>query len=165
MAERSDEYIIGRLIERSRLLIAVSDEIPVETKLQTQPLLKQLEAADRSVDRKIRLLMRVRENAERRRAAGSSAAPPGGQDDSLSSPDGTPQLHSEVSGEDSPAPEHNPALATDSPNSNLEERSQNVDENKRTVMSDKWRVTSKKENQQAGGGRNESPEQNLEVRT
>ena len=43
MAERSDEYIIGRLIERSRLLIAISDEIPVETKLQTQPLLKQLE--------------------------------------------------------------------------------------------------------------------------
>jgi hypothetical protein len=45
MAERSDEYIIGRLIERSRLLIAISDEIPVETKLQTQPLLKQLEEA------------------------------------------------------------------------------------------------------------------------
>ena len=45
MVERSDEYIIGRLIERSRLLIAVSDEIPVETKLQTQPLLKQLEQA------------------------------------------------------------------------------------------------------------------------
>ncbi len=43
MVERSDEYIIGRLIERSRLLIAVSEEIPVETKLQTQPLLKQLE--------------------------------------------------------------------------------------------------------------------------
>ena len=45
MAERSDEYIIGRLIERSRLLIALSDEIPVETKLQTQPLLKELERA------------------------------------------------------------------------------------------------------------------------
>ncbi len=45
MVERSDEYIIGRLIERSRLLIAISDEIPVETKLQTQPLLKQLERA------------------------------------------------------------------------------------------------------------------------
>ena len=43
MVERGDEYIIGRLIERSRLLIALSDEIPVETKLQTQPLLKQLE--------------------------------------------------------------------------------------------------------------------------
>ena len=43
MVERTDEYIIGRLIERSRLLIALSDEIPVETKLQTQPLLKQLE--------------------------------------------------------------------------------------------------------------------------
>ena len=43
MVERTDEYIIGRLIERSRLLIALSDEIPTETKLQTQPLLKQLE--------------------------------------------------------------------------------------------------------------------------
>jgi len=45
MVERSDEYIIGRLIERSRLLIAISEDIPVETKLQTQPLLKQLEQA------------------------------------------------------------------------------------------------------------------------
>ena len=45
MVERSDEYIIGRLIERSRLLIALSEEIPVETKLQAQPLLKQLEQA------------------------------------------------------------------------------------------------------------------------
>ena len=45
MPERSDEYIAGRLIERSRLLIALSEEIPVETKLETQPLLKQLEQA------------------------------------------------------------------------------------------------------------------------
>lgn len=45
MVERTDDYIIGRLIERSRLLIAISEEIPVETKLQTQPLLKQLERA------------------------------------------------------------------------------------------------------------------------
>jgi len=45
VVERSDEYIIGRLIERSRLLIALSEEIPVETKLQTQPLLKELERA------------------------------------------------------------------------------------------------------------------------
>ena len=45
MVERSDDYIVGRLIERSRLLIALSEEIPVETKLQTQPLLKQLEQA------------------------------------------------------------------------------------------------------------------------
>lgn len=43
MVERSDEYIIGRLIERSRLLIAISEEIPVTTKLETQPLLKELE--------------------------------------------------------------------------------------------------------------------------
>jgi hypothetical protein len=45
VVERTDAYIIGRLIERSRLLIAISDEIPVETKLETQPLLKQLEQA------------------------------------------------------------------------------------------------------------------------
>ena len=45
MVERSDEYIAGRLIERSRLLIALSEEIPVDTKLETQPLLKQLEQA------------------------------------------------------------------------------------------------------------------------
>jgi hypothetical protein len=45
MVERSDEYIAGRLIERSRLLIALSEEIPVEKKLETQPLLKQLEQA------------------------------------------------------------------------------------------------------------------------
>jgi hypothetical protein len=51
--ERSDEFILGRLIERSRLLIALSEEIPVETKLQTQPLLKQLEEvlANGDVDR------------------------------------------------------------------------------------------------------------------
>ncbi len=43
MKERTDAEILGGLIERSRLLIALSDEIPVDTKLQTQPLLKQLE--------------------------------------------------------------------------------------------------------------------------
>ena len=43
MAERTDDEMLAKLIERSRLLIALSDEIPVETKLQTQPLLKQLE--------------------------------------------------------------------------------------------------------------------------
>jgi len=41
--ELSDVEMLGRLIERSRLLIALSEEIPVETKLETQPLLKQLE--------------------------------------------------------------------------------------------------------------------------
>jgi hypothetical protein len=45
MAERSDEYIIGRLIERIRLLIATSDEIPIDSKLQTQPMLKEFQAA------------------------------------------------------------------------------------------------------------------------
>jgi len=41
--ERTDDEMLAKLIERSRLLIALSDEIPVQTKLQTQPLLKQLE--------------------------------------------------------------------------------------------------------------------------
>ena len=45
MPERSDDEMLAKLIERSRLLIALSEEIPVETKLQTQPLLKQLEQA------------------------------------------------------------------------------------------------------------------------
>lgn len=40
MAERSDAYILGRLVDRVRLLIAISEEIPVETKLQTQGVLK-----------------------------------------------------------------------------------------------------------------------------
>ena len=57
MKERSDGDILRGLIERSRLLIALSDDIPVETKLETQPLLKQLEslvdesAADHDVER------------------------------------------------------------------------------------------------------------------
>ena len=42
-AERTDEEMVLRLIERSRLLVAISEEIPVATKLQVQPLLKQLE--------------------------------------------------------------------------------------------------------------------------
>jgi hypothetical protein len=41
--ERTDDEMVLKLIERSRLLIALSEEIPTETKLQTQPLLKQLE--------------------------------------------------------------------------------------------------------------------------
>jgi len=45
MAERTDEYIIGRLIGRIRLLIATSDEIPTAKKLETQPMLKELEIA------------------------------------------------------------------------------------------------------------------------
>jgi hypothetical protein len=55
MPKRTDDEMLAKLIERSRLLIALSDEIPTETKLQTQPLLKQLEqqlaADDRDVDR------------------------------------------------------------------------------------------------------------------
>lgn len=45
MAERSDAYIIGRLIHQTRLLIATDDTIPTETKLQTQPVLKEFETA------------------------------------------------------------------------------------------------------------------------
>lgn len=44
-ADRSDEAIVGRLIERTRLLIALSDDVPVETKLNTQALLKMFEAS------------------------------------------------------------------------------------------------------------------------
>ena len=43
MKDRTDGEILAGLIDRSRLLIALSEEIPVETKLETQPLLKQLE--------------------------------------------------------------------------------------------------------------------------
>jgi hypothetical protein len=45
MTERSDAYIIGRLIHQTRLLIATDDTIPTEIKLQTQPVLKEFEAA------------------------------------------------------------------------------------------------------------------------
>ena len=45
MVERTDEAIIGRLIERIRLLIATSEEIPIDTKLQTQPMLKEFQHA------------------------------------------------------------------------------------------------------------------------
>jgi hypothetical protein len=42
---RSDEERVLKLIERTRLLIAIDDEMPTEIKLNTQPLLKMLEAA------------------------------------------------------------------------------------------------------------------------
>lgn len=45
MAEHGDAHIVGRLVERTRLLIALSDDIPTETKLQTQGVLKQFETA------------------------------------------------------------------------------------------------------------------------
>jgi hypothetical protein len=41
----SDEERVLKLIERVRLLIAIDDDMPVETKLNTQPALKMLEAA------------------------------------------------------------------------------------------------------------------------
>lgn len=40
----SDTERVLKLIERVRLLVAVDDEMPVETKLNTQPVLKMLEA-------------------------------------------------------------------------------------------------------------------------
>ena len=44
MPERSDEEMVLRLIHRIKLLIATNDEIPVETKLQSQGRLKEFEA-------------------------------------------------------------------------------------------------------------------------
>jgi hypothetical protein len=46
----SDEERVLKLIERVRLLIAIDDGMPIETKLNTQPALKMLEAAIRSDD-------------------------------------------------------------------------------------------------------------------
>lgn len=51
MAEAlTDEQRVLKLIERARLLIAIDDEMPAETKLNTQPMLKMLEAAISSDD-------------------------------------------------------------------------------------------------------------------
>ena len=41
---RTDVERVLKLIERARLLIALDDEIPTETKLNTQPMLKMLES-------------------------------------------------------------------------------------------------------------------------
>jgi hypothetical protein len=41
----TDEERVLKLIERTRLLIALDDDIPTDTKLNTQPMLKMLEAA------------------------------------------------------------------------------------------------------------------------
>ena len=43
MKERTDGEILAGLIERTRLLVALADDIPIATKLESQPLLKQLE--------------------------------------------------------------------------------------------------------------------------
>lgn len=42
---RSDGEMVNRLIERAKLVIAVSDDIPVEVKLEIQPLLRELSGA------------------------------------------------------------------------------------------------------------------------
>ena len=43
-ADLSDTQRVLKLIERTRLLIAIDDDMPTEIKLNTQPLLKMLEA-------------------------------------------------------------------------------------------------------------------------
>ncbi len=46
MAEqRSDTEMIERLLERCKLVVAVSEEISVESKLEIQPMLKELQQA------------------------------------------------------------------------------------------------------------------------
>ena len=40
----TDSERVLKLIERARLLIALDDDMPTETKLNTQPMLKMLEA-------------------------------------------------------------------------------------------------------------------------
>ncbi len=46
----SDEERVLKLIDRARLLIAIDDEMPSATKLDTQPMLKMLEASIASGD-------------------------------------------------------------------------------------------------------------------
>ncbi|HYD48714.1 MAG TPA: hypothetical protein VEB21_10220 [Terriglobales bacterium] len=48
---RTDEERVLKMCERMRLLIAIDDEIPAKTKLETQPVLKLLEAAVAEEDR------------------------------------------------------------------------------------------------------------------
>jgi hypothetical protein len=43
-ADLTDTERVLKLIERTRLLIAIDDDMPTEVKLNTQPLLKMLEA-------------------------------------------------------------------------------------------------------------------------
>jgi hypothetical protein len=47
-SDRTDTERVLKLIERTRLLIAIDDEMPTEIKLNTQPLLKMLEAEIRA---------------------------------------------------------------------------------------------------------------------
>jgi hypothetical protein len=39
--EKPDEYYLGRLLGRLKLVIATDDEIPIETKLDTQAMIKE----------------------------------------------------------------------------------------------------------------------------
>lgn len=40
--DRPDEYYVERLLSRVKLVIATDEDIPIETKLETQPMLKEL---------------------------------------------------------------------------------------------------------------------------
>ena len=48
----TDEERVLKLIDRARLLIAIDDEMPTETKLNVQPMLEMLEEAVASADPK-----------------------------------------------------------------------------------------------------------------
>ncbi len=112
---------------------------------------QQLDTADRAIDRKVRLLMRMREADERRERSGRGAR--GGQDPDLRAPgDFAEEEAVVVNGDrtevDIPAGIEQPALAAApealaappraraSKTSELEERSQNVDENKESQIAE-----------------------------
>jgi len=42
---RSDVELVNRLIERAKLVVAVSEEIPIDVQLEIQPLLRELSGA------------------------------------------------------------------------------------------------------------------------
>lgn len=104
-------------------------------------LLKQLEVVDRAIDRKIRLLLRLRESDERQRRwearnGGQDEAPDVADSDELSNA-AEPTAPDEVSQDEAAVPEPLEASPQDKAppesaanNSKAEERSQNVDENK-----------------------------------
>ncbi|MBI4164605.1 MAG: hypothetical protein HY508_02595 [Acidobacteria bacterium] len=101
------------------------------------PLLKQLEAADRAIDRKIRLLMRMREGEERRPAELPAAAMDGPTPGS-SSPQEPPHPQRGSLGGASPTPtfETSSGETASGPDSDFEERTQNVIDNKESALPD-----------------------------
>lgn len=105
------------------------------------PLMKQIEAADRAIDRKVRVLMLMRERDEKKQALARRAAWPELTDVTISGSDRARGAFAQGS-----FPVDGPAAK----NSNIEEQTQNVDEKKgrSTVASDKSRVTSGKSRSQ-----------------